>query len=504
MDSSQVPNSLRQIKTTTTKDDSSRFKEQDQLLSPMARLFHEPGSNVYIIAMMGCKTRINSDVVKQNLVHSLLRHPRFSSLQVVDEVSGSIKWVPTNVNIDNHVIVPKLDPNDIEFPDKFVDDYMSNLSKSHIENSKPLWDLHILDIKTADAQGTGFFRFHHSLGDGLSLMTLLLACTRQSSDPGALPTLPVSKETGYIKLTNWWSPLEVFWNSLVAVMMFVFTVLFLKDTETPLKGSVGVENRPRRFVRKNVSLADIKTVKNAMDVTLNDVVLGVTQAGLSRYLNRRYSEITNVNGGTHHSHSSSNGNNDDAIPKNIRLRATFFFNLRATTRIDTLVETMKTGRTSRWGNQIGYVLLPFTIGFKSNPLDYVKEAKAVIDRKKASLEPLYTYFVVYLVLKLFGIKTVGKLNHKVFFNTTLWFTNVPGPQEEVTFYGHDCAYLAPSCYGQPNALMIHIVSYMDKLTFVISADEETIPDPQRLSDDLEESLRLIKISALALESAKNK
>ncbi|MFS7981916.1 putative O-acyltransferase WSD1 [Helianthus anomalus] len=138
------------------------------------------------------------------------------------------------------------------------------------------------------------------------------------------------------------------------------------------------------------------------------------------------------------------------IPKNIRLRATFFFNLRATTRIDTLVKTMKTGNMGHWGNQIGYVLLPFAIGLKSNPLDYVKEAKAVIDRKKSSLEPLYTYFVVYLILKLFGIKAVGKLNHNVFFNTTLWFSNVPGPEQEITFYGHDLTYIAPSCYGQPN------------------------------------------------------
>ncbi|KAI3803062.1 hypothetical protein L1987_31210 [Smallanthus sonchifolius] len=166
---------------------------------------------------------------------------------------------------------------------------------------------------------------------------------------------------------------------------------------------------------------------------------------------------------------------------------------------------MKTGAMGgQWGNRIGYVLLPFAIGLKSNPLDYVKEAKAVIDRKKSSLEPLYTYFVVYLVLKLFGIKVVGKLNHKLFFNTTLWFTNVPGPEQEVTFYGHDLTYIAPSCYGQPNALMIRVVSYIDKLTFVISADEETIPDPQRLCDDLEESLQLIKTTVLARESVKNK
>ncbi|XP_071715218.1 wax ester synthase/diacylglycerol acyltransferase 11-like [Rutidosis leptorrhynchoides] len=496
MEFSPSLNNLKQIKTTI-KDGPSSRDHIDEPLSPMARLFHEPGSNVYIITMMGCKTKINPDVVKQNLVHSLLRHPRFSSLQVVDKETGSIIWVPTNVNIDNHVIVPELDPN-ITNPDKFVEDYMSNLSRTPIENTKPLWDLHLLDIKTTGDNGTGVFRFHHSLGDGLSLMTLFLACTRQSADTNALPTLPVSKETGYIKVTSLWSVLQVFWNSLFAVVMFVFTLLFLKDTETPLKGSCGVENRPRRFVHRSVNLADIKAVKNAMNVTLNDVVLGVTQAGLSHYLNRRYSETRDGN-------KASNGDKSDVIPENIRLRATFFFNLRATTRIDTLVEKMKSGKMGRWGNQIGYVLLPFAIGLKSNPLDYVKEAKAVIDQKKTSLEPLYTYFVVYLVLKLFGIKAVGKLNHKVFFNTTLWFTNVPGPQEQVTFYGHDCTYLAPSCYGQPNALMIHIVSYIDKLTFVLSVDEETIPDPQRLCDDLEESLRLIKNSALATqESAKNK
>ncbi|KAD2394252.1 hypothetical protein E3N88_41229 [Mikania micrantha] len=444
---------------------------------------------------MGCKTKIKPDVFKQNLCHSLLRHPRFSSLQVFDKQTNNIKWVPTNVNIDNHVIVPDLDP-DIECPDKFVEDYMSNLSRSPIDNSKPLWDLHLLDIKTTDAQGTGVFRFHHSLGDGLSLMTLFLACTRQTSDADALPTLPVNKESAYIKFGSFWSVITVLWNSILAIIMFVFTVLFLKDTETPLKGSAGVENRPRRFVRKSVRLADVKAVKNAMNVTLNDVVLGVTQAGLSRYLNRRYITISGEIGNFN--------DKKDFIPSGIRLRATFFFNLRATIRIDTLVDSMKRGTLGRWGNQIGYVLLPFAVGLKTKPLDYVKEAKAVIDRKKASFEPLFSYFVVKSVLKLFGIKAVGKLNHKVFFNTTLWFSNVPGPQQEVTFCGHDVTYIAPSCYGQPNALMIHIVSYFDKLTFVISADEETIPDPHRLGDDLEECLHQIKASALANMSANNK
>ncbi|MFS7981915.1 putative O-acyltransferase WSD1 [Helianthus anomalus] len=52
--------------------------------------------------------------------------------------------------------------------------------------------------------------------------------------------------------------------------------------------------------------------------------------------------------------------------------------------------------------------------------------------------------------------------------------------------------------------MIHILTYMDKMMFVISADEETIPDPHRLCDDLEESLHLIKKTALLRENMKNK
>lgn len=75
---------------------------------------------------------------------------------------------------------------------------------------------------------------------------------------------------------------------------------------------------------------------------------------------------------------------------------------------------MKAGTLGRWGNQIGYVLLPFTMGIKTNPLDYVKEAKAVIDEKKASLEPLFSYFVVASVLKLFGIKVRMLLRNKIF------------------------------------------------------------------------------------------
>lgn len=50
--------------------------------------------------------------------------------------------------------------------------------------------------------------------------------------------------------------------------------------------------------------------------TVNDVLLGITSAGLTRYLRRRYSDCGGKNGGT--------------LPDNIRLRASVLVNVRET------------------------------------------------------------------------------------------------------------------------------------------------------------------------------
>lgn len=55
--------------------------EEQQPLSPMARMFHEPDSNVYIIIIIGFQTKINPEVMRANVGNTLLKHPRFSSLQ---------------------------------------------------------------------------------------------------------------------------------------------------------------------------------------------------------------------------------------------------------------------------------------------------------------------------------------------------------------------------------------------------------------------------------------
>lgn len=186
-----------------------------------------------------------------------------------------MKWVRTKVDLEKHVIVPEINPN-MDSPDKFVEDYVYNLSKTGIVKSQPLWDLHLLNVVTSDSEAVGIVRIHHSLGDGTSLMSLLAACTRQINHPEALPTIPVIKKRRiqhnttfygvFWSLVFWfWSVFQLILNSMVDVLMFTATALFLKDTENPLKGPPGLEFTPRRFVHRTVSLDDFKLVKNEMN-----------------------------------------------------------------------------------------------------------------------------------------------------------------------------------------------------------------------------------------------
>ena len=65
---------------------------------------------------------------------------------------------------------------------------------------------------------------------------------------------------------------------------------------------------------------------------------------------------------------------------------------------------MEKDAEAKWGNWIGYVLLPVNIAIRDDPLDYVRDAKAIIDRKKRSLEAISTFSIADIALKLFAVK----------------------------------------------------------------------------------------------------
>ncbi|XP_030532428.1 wax ester synthase/diacylglycerol acyltransferase 2-like [Rhodamnia argentea] len=133
--------------------------------------------------MLVSRTKLNVDAIKAGLEHP--PYPHFSDVLVMDdEKRGEMKWRKTKIDVDNHVIVPRIDCDNVESPDKFVEDYVANLTMNPMDLSKPLWELQLLNLSTSDAEAVIILCTHHSIGDGASLMSYLFASSHQK------PSLP--------------------------------------------------------------------------------------------------------------------------------------------------------------------------------------------------------------------------------------------------------------------------------------------------------------------------
>lgn len=65
-----------------------------------------------------------------------------------------------------------------------------------------------------------------------------------------------------------------------------------------------------------------------------------------------------------------------------------------------LSNLMKSNSGASWGNKFGMILLPvyYHRSNGSDPLQYLKRAKAMIDRKKQSLEAYFSYKIGDIVM----------------------------------------------------------------------------------------------------------
>ncbi|PHU09724.1 hypothetical protein BC332_21584 [Capsicum chinense] len=270
----------------------------------------------------------------------------------------------TTVNIDDIIVsqLKQIADNNMDDTDKLVEEYISNLSMTTIDMSKPLWDVHILNMKTSQAEAISVLRFHHSLGDGIALMSLLLSCFRKSSDPTSLPTLPVSsKDKSNLLISNnrknirslMWQYLVKFWlfirlllNTVVVVSLFIATALFLKDSQTPFTVAQGFTKSTRkRFIYQTVSLGDIKFIKSVTNATVNDVILGITQAALSCYIHQRYDVEVKMKSSL----------------QQMRCRATVLVNLRPALGVQAVAEMIEKNAIVVLGNCLGFVIIPINI-----------------------------------------------------------------------------------------------------------------------------------------------
>lgn len=95
---------------------------------------------------------------------------------------------------------------------------------------------------------------------------------------------------------------------------------------------------------------------------------------------------------------------------------------------------MAKGSKCRWGNVVAVILFPLWIKSEDDPLEYIRRAKTMMDRKKISLEAFILYGIIKLALKFFG----GKVKHNTvinyLINISLWILLICSLEENNRYY----------------------------------------------------------------------
>lgn len=116
----------------------------------------------------------------------------------------------------------------------------------------------------------------------------------------------------------------------------------------------------------------------------------------------------------------------------------------------------------------------------------------MIDKKKLSLEGVFSYKIGDLVMSCFGAKLASLLNYRIICNTTFTVSNVVGPREEITIAGNPVTYLRASTSSLPHAITMHMGSYAGRADLQILVAKDIIPDPQLLAKCFEDALLEMK------------
>lgn len=454
--------------------------ENDEPLTPAGRLFIQPATHQIINCALGLERPIGVDAVRSVVADSLMiKHPRFSSLLVTDN-HGREYWRKTELEIDRHIILHSDPVGEADNDEAAVNDYLADLSVSTpLSHDKPLWEIHLLSAHKALV-----LRLHHALGDGISLMSLFLTLCKKLDDPEQTPTIeslisatrsrsPRGLKTGekFLKL------LKMIWFTLIYVFEFIMRGLWVKDRKTVVRGGEGVELWPRKLATAKLSLEDMKTVKNAVtNATINDVLFGIISSGLSKYLDKR---------------------SPNCLKEGLQITGVALVNLRPSPGLQDMKKLMKKNAILGWGNKFGIMLLPIYYHKQdSNPLQYLKRAKAMIDQKKLSLEAFFSYQIGHFIMNIFGPKLASVLNYKIVCNTSFTVSNIVGPREEFTVAGIPVTYVRTTSSALSHAITMHMVSYAGKADMQILVAKDLIPDPENLAKCFEDALLEMKQVAL--------
>lgn len=463
--------------------EGSIISDDNEPTTPITRVSVHPKHNHVIHCVIGFKNPIDVATLKDELSNSvMIKIPRFSSLLVVDPHSGTECWRKTHVNLDDHIFIHHDDhgyDHDDQLPmsdEDAINSYLADLAiSSPMSLDKPLWELHIIHERKC-----AILRVHHAVADGMALMSLLwtmgsssISRVRDGEHLHAVVKNVHSNRQKSSKKMGLWEGLMLIWFSLVFVLQNISRYLWVKDTPTVISGIEGVELWPRKVITARFQISDMKAIKKVIpNATINDVLYGIFWCGLTRYLKIRHPQ---------------------EFQDGVQITGICPFNLREHPGVQDVSAMISGNSKTAWGNKFAMILFPITYLKRDlNALAYIARAKAVMDRKKNSMEARLCYIIGNLVFALLGSKVGGDLYYKFFCNTSFLMSNIAGPQEEISIAGNPITFIRATSSGQPHAMTLHMVSYAGTADLQIQVAKDVIHDPEFLATCIKDALLEMK------------
>ncbi|XP_078443742.1 wax ester synthase/diacylglycerol acyltransferase 8-like [Wolffia australiana] len=278
----------------------------DEPVSPRGCLYLQPELPHVIHCIVCFQDPIDVPALKASLSSGFVKNcPRLRSL-VVTNGKGQARWKELpSIDIDDHIIIVPEEEED-ELGEKTDDkkgqeeeenaaciDWFVNslLLMSTMRMNIPLWDVHILPRR----RRCFVLRLHHTLGDCVSLLAPLTSFELVESPSGVLggvterkrPTMKkISLTTKFVEASRRsWRSMKMVWNTIPYVVVASLLSMRLKEDKTIMRGQIRAVGMSRTLTSLTLSLEDMKTVKNKVNATINDVFVGIVACGLCKYFN---------------------------------------------------------------------------------------------------------------------------------------------------------------------------------------------------------------------------
>lgn len=363
-----------------------------------------------------------------------------------------------------------------------LQEIISLLTSTPLDLSRPPWQVHL--IKNYAECCALVIRVHHAIGDGVSLMHMVLSLT--DSEPGApWPTFQpkASRQHSGHRLTSLLRPARQALGSLVregpellahpsrlrdagyvgreAAADLGRFLLLKPDPKTVLRGELGVNKRAAWSA--GIPLEEVKTIQQALGGTVNDVLMAVVTGALRHYMKDRGEPVDGIS-----------------------IRVTVPVNVRPPDREPEL------------GNQVGAVFVPLPVGI-ADPVCRLGEVVRRMNGRKDSYEaPMF-----YLALNVLG-QAPGRIANTLIntFSTraSAVLTNVKGPQEQLYLAGVPLKALLPWAPTTGHmGVAISILSYAGHIRLGVLTDEGLVPDPERIVQAFHDEHQALLARALEAE-----